>query len=74
MMVRVSIRIREGASRFDVSVQAQSIRRALGIAAARYPGADVQVSFPIDDEAFFVEEPGARAELLTAEQPERVAA
>jgi hypothetical protein len=73
-MVRVSIRIREGASRFDVSVQAQSIRRALGIAAARYPGADVQVSFPIDDEAFFVEEPGARAELLTAEQPERVAA
>ena len=74
MMVRVSIRIREGASRFDVSVQAQSIPRALGIAAARYPGADVQVSFPIDDEAFFVEEPGARAELLTAEQPERVAA
>ena len=73
-MVRVSIVIREGASRFDVSVQAQSIRRALGIAAARYPGADVQVSFPIDDEAFFVEEPGARAELLTAEQPERVAA
>jgi hypothetical protein len=75
VMVRVSIRIREGASRFDVSVQAQSIRRASGIAAARYPGADVQVSFPIDDEAFFVEKPlDALAELLTAEQPERVAA
>jgi len=73
-MVRVSIRIREGASRFDVSVQAQSIRRALGIAAARYPGADVQVSFPIDDETFFVEEPGSRAERLRREQPERVAA
>ena len=75
MMVRVSIRIREGASRFDVSVQAQSIRRAVDIAAARYLGADVQVSFPIDAEAFFVEKPlDARAELLTAEQPERVAA
>ena len=71
-MVRVSIP--EGASYFDVSVQAQSIRRALGIAAARYPGADVWVSFPIDAEAFFVEEPGARAERLRREQPERVAA
>jgi hypothetical protein len=28
------------------------------IAAARYPGADVRVSFPIDAETFFVEEPG----------------
>ena len=73
-MVRVSIRIREGASRFDVLVQAQSIRRAVGIAAARYPGADVWMSFPIDAEAFFVEEPGARAERLRRGQPERVAA
>jgi len=73
-MVRVSIRIREGASRFDVLVQAQSIRRAVGIAAARYPGADVRVSFPIYAEAFFVEEPGTRAERLRREQPERVAA
>jgi hypothetical protein len=73
-MVRVSIRVQEGASRFDVSVQAQSIRQALGMAAARYPGADVQVSFPIDAETFFVENPGARSQLLRCEQPERVAA
>ena len=73
-MVRVSIRIREGASRFDVSVKAQSIRRAIGIAAALYPSADVRVRFPIDAEAFFVEEPGTRAERLRREQPERVAA
>ena len=64
MMVRVSIRVREGASCFDVSVQAQSIRRAMDIAAALYPGAEVRVSFPIDAEAFFVEETGARAERL----------
>ena len=73
-MVRVPIRIREGASYFDVSVQALSICRAVRIAADRYPNADVRVSFPIDAEAFFVEEPGTRAELLRRERPERVAA
>ena len=73
-MVRVPIPIREGPSRFDVWVQAQSIPRAVGIAVARYPDADVRVSFPIDAEAFFVKEPGTRAELLRRERPERVAA
>jgi hypothetical protein len=73
-MVRVSIRIREGASRFDVSVKAQSIRRAVGIAADRYPNADVRVSFPIDGEVFFGEEPGSRTARLTREWPEWVAA
>ena len=73
-MVRVSIRIREGASRFDVSVQAQSIRRALGIAGDRYPNADVRVSFPIDAGEFFVEEPVSRTARLGREWPERVAA
>jgi hypothetical protein len=74
VMVRVSILIREGASRFDVSVQAQNIRRAVAIAAARYPGADVRVSFPIDAELFFVDEPGSWAARLGRERPERVAA
>ena len=73
-MVRVSIRIREGASFFDVSVQAQSIRRAVEIAADRYPNADVRVRFPIDGGAFFVEEPATRAARLRREWPERVAA
>ena len=73
-MVRVSIRIREGTSCFDVSVQARSIRQAVGIAVARYPGADVRVSFPIDGEVFFVEEPGSRAARLRSEWSERVAA
>jgi len=73
-MVRVSIRIREGASRFDVSVQAQSIPRAVEIAADRYPDADVRVSSPIDGGAFFVEEPATRTARLRREWPERVAA
>jgi hypothetical protein len=59
---------------FDVSVQARSIRQAVGIVVARYPGADVRVSFPIDGEVFFVEEPGSRAARLRREWPERVAA
>jgi hypothetical protein len=74
VMVRVSILIREGASRFDVSVQAQNIRRAVAIAAARHPGADVRVSFPIDAERFFVEEPGSRATRLGRERLEKAAA
>ena len=73
-MVRVPIRVREGASRRDMSIQAESIRQAVGIAASLYPGADVRVSFPIDAEAFFVEEPSERAERLTREPPDRVAA
>ena len=73
-MVSVPIWIREGASRFEVSVQASSIRRAVDIAAALYPGADVRVSFPIDAEAFIVEESGARAEPLTRERLVGVAA
>ena len=73
-MVRVSIRIREGASRFDVSFQAQSIRRAAEIAADRYPNAEVRVSFPIDGGAFFVEEPATQTARLGREWPERVAA
>jgi hypothetical protein len=73
-MIRVSIRIREGASCFDVSVQAHSIRRAIGIAEALYPNADVWVSFPIDAGVFFVEEPVSRTARLRREWPERVAA
>jgi hypothetical protein len=73
-MVRVPIWIREGASRFEVSVQARSIRRAVDVAAALYPGAEVRVSFPIDAEAFFVDESGPRAEQLARERPDGVAA
>jgi hypothetical protein len=73
-MVRGSIRIREGSSCFDVSVQAQSLRRAVEIAADRYPNADVRVSFTIDGGAFFGEEHATRTARLRREWPERVAA
>ena len=66
-MVKVPILIREGASRLFVSVQARSIPRAVEIAKARYPGADERVSFPIDAEVYFVEEPGSRVARLGRE-------
>ena len=55
-MVRISIEVSNGAARFSVSVQAESIERALEIVERQNPGNDCKVRFPIDAEAFFVEE------------------
>ncbi len=55
-MVRISVEVSSGAARFRVSVQAQSIERALEIVQRQNPGKDCKVSFPIDTEPFFVEE------------------
>ena len=55
-MVRISIEVSGGAARFSVSVQAESIERALEIVEGRNPGKDCKVRFPIDAEAFFSKE------------------
>ncbi len=55
-MVRISVEVSSGAARFRVSVQAQSIERALEIVKRQNPGKDCKVRFPIDAEPFFVEE------------------
>jgi hypothetical protein len=55
-MVRISVEVNSGAARFRVSVQAQSIERALEIVQRQNPGKDCKVTFPIDTEPFFVEE------------------
>ena len=55
-MVRISVEGKSGAARFRVSVQAQSIERALEIAQRQNPGKACEVRFPIDAESFFVEE------------------
>ncbi len=54
-MVRISVEVSSGAARFRVSVQAQSIERALEIAQKQNPGKECEVRFPIDAESFFVE-------------------
>lgn len=58
-MVRISVEVSSGAARFRVSVQAQSIERALEIVQRQNPGKDCKVRFPIDAEPFFVEEDSA---------------
>ena len=55
-MVRITIEVSNGPVRFSVSVQAQSIERALEIVERQNPGRECKVSFPIDAEAFFVED------------------
>ena len=53
-MVRISVEVRSGTARFRVGVQAQSIRKALGVVGGRYPHGVVEVAFPIEPEGFFV--------------------
>jgi hypothetical protein len=65
-MVRISVEVSSGAARFRVMVQAQSIERALEIARRHNPDQDCQVTFPLDPETFFVEDPVARVEETAA--------
>ncbi len=60
-MIRISVEVSGGAARYRVAVQAESIRRALEIAAALHPGGDLRFTLPIDPEAFFVGNPAAAA-------------
>jgi hypothetical protein len=56
-MIKVSMEVREGATPSRATVQAESIREAVSITRRRYPGRDVRVTFPIDPEDFFIEDP-----------------
>ena len=55
-MIRISVQVSSGAARFKVAVQAESIERALKIAARQNPCKECEVTFPIDPETFFVED------------------
>ena len=58
-MVKVSIEVHNGTTRFIVGVKAKNIQQALRIVQTRYPGKVATVKFPIDPEDFFVEERAA---------------
>lgn len=70
-MIKVSIEVRNGTARFDVAVQAESIERALGLVAGRFPGRNCQVKFPIEPDGFFV---GGSARAGMVAQSEKLAA
>ena len=52
-MVRVPVEVREGDGLFEVTMYADRISQAVGIARGRFPGHDGRVVFPIDGEEFF---------------------
>jgi hypothetical protein len=65
-MIRISVQVSSGAARYRVSVQAESIERALEIVARQNPGKDCAVTFPIDPRTFFVKDSVATARRLAA--------
>jgi hypothetical protein len=65
-MIRISIQVSGGATRFGGMVEAESIERALEIVARQNPGKECEVTFPIDPEAFFVENSTATVRQLAA--------
>ena len=67
-MVRVTVEVSRGAIRYRVAVQAENIRRALEIVEGMNPGGGIKVTFPIDPESFFVEEPAAAAGQIEQEK------
>jgi hypothetical protein len=73
-MIRVVIEVWNDATRFSVLARAESIRGAASLAATSYPNADIRVKFPINPEAFFVKDPAARAEMVSFERQEEMAA
>jgi hypothetical protein len=73
-MVKISVEVCSGATRFDVAVRAESIQRAVSFVQERYPKGSVKVKFPIEPESFFVEDRLARRGIVGLELPARVAA
>jgi hypothetical protein len=65
-MIRISVQVSSGTTRFGVAIQAESIKRALEIAARQNPGKECEVTFPIDPESFFVEDSVATFRPLAA--------
>jgi hypothetical protein len=65
-MIRISVQVSSGATRFRVTVEAESIERALEIAERLNPGKACEVTFPIDPETFFVKDIVAPVRQLAA--------
>ena len=68
-MVRITVEVAHGATRYKVAVRAESIRRALEIVEGLNPGSDFRVEFPIDPETFFVGDPAAVAGPIERQKP-----
>jgi hypothetical protein len=65
-MVQISVDVKSGTASFTVMVQAESIERALEIARRHNPDKECQVTFPLDPETFFADDPATRVEEAVA--------
>jgi hypothetical protein len=65
-MIRISVQVSSGPTRFRVAVEAESIKRALEIAERLNLGKACEVTFPIDPETFFVKDSVAPVRQLAA--------
>ncbi len=66
-MIRISVEVSQGAARFGVEVQAESIKRALEIVESQTPSCAAKVVFPIEPEEFYVGDATVTAESLNRE-------
>jgi hypothetical protein len=55
-MIKISIEVKSGSTRFKVASQAESIEEALEMARRYNSGKECKVVFPIDPEGFFVKD------------------
>jgi hypothetical protein len=65
-MIRISVQVSSGTTRFRVAIQAELIEQALESAARQNPGKECKVTFPINPESFFVEDSVATFRQLAA--------
>jgi hypothetical protein len=73
-VVKVSIEVSNGATRFEVAVRAASVGRAVDLVVGRHPKEDVRVKLPIEPEGFFVEDSAAGAGIVETAQSAGIAA
>ena len=66
-MIRITVEVSQGAARFGVEVQAESIKRALEIVKSQNPSCAAKVVFPIEPEEFYVGDATVTAESLDRE-------
>ena len=72
-MIRVAVEVMSSdAAPLRVSLQAESIRRAVSVVETVYPGADVRVLYPIESEAFFVRDTATSMGMVEFERPKSV--
>ena len=72
-MIRVSVEVSSGMTRFRATVWAQSIERALSAVKVRYPGGEARVIFPIEPEAYFEDSVMLTNEVVRLEASEEAA-